>query len=83
MFFNCCKYISDVVGEETRNTSDNSGGNAAVPNTSSNILINFPTTAPNLMQGGYTSLLFGLDQNASSARKLQFDAEANDTTFEV
>jgi hypothetical protein len=35
------------------------------------------------MQGGYTSLLFGLDQNASSARKLQFDAEANDTTFEV
>jgi hypothetical protein len=36
------------------------------------ILINFPTTAPNLMQGGYTNLLLllGLDQNASAARKL-------------
>jgi hypothetical protein len=34
------------------------------------------------MQGGYTSLLLGLDQNASAARKLQFDAGANDTTFE-
>jgi hypothetical protein len=34
------------------------------------------------MQGGYISLLLGLDQNASAARKLQFDAGANDTTFE-
>jgi hypothetical protein len=64
------KYISDVAEEEMRNTGDNSGVNAAVPNDSSNILINFPTTAPNLMQGGYTSLLLGIDQNAIAARKL-------------
>jgi hypothetical protein len=82
MFFNYCKYISDIVGEEVRNTGDNIGDNVVVPNTSSNILINFPTTAPNLMQGGYTSLLLGLDQNASAARKLHFNTGANDTTFE-
>jgi hypothetical protein len=34
------------------------------------------------MQGGYTSLLLCLDQNASAARKLHFDTGANDTTFE-
>jgi hypothetical protein len=80
--FNCFKYISDVAGEKMRNTRDNSGVNVAVPNDYSNILINFPTTAPNLMQGGYTSLLLGIDQNASAAWKLQFDTGANDTTFE-
>jgi hypothetical protein len=34
------------------------------------------------MQGEYISLLLGLDQNASAARKLQSDAGANNTTFE-
>jgi hypothetical protein len=29
-----------------------------------------------------TSLLLGLDQEASTARKLHFDEPANDTTFE-
>jgi hypothetical protein len=81
-FFNCCNYISDIAGEEVRNTGDNIGDNVAVPNTSSNILINFPTTAPNLIRGGYTSLLLYLDQNASAARKLRFNTGANDTTFE-
>jgi hypothetical protein len=65
-----------------RNTRDNSGVNVAVPNDSSNILINFPTIAPNLMQEGYTSLLLGIDQNTSATRKLQFDTGANDTIFE-
>jgi hypothetical protein len=65
-----------------RNTRDNSGVNVAVPNDSSNILINFPTTTPNLMQGGYTSLFLGIDQNASAARKLHFNTGANDTIFE-
>jgi hypothetical protein len=47
----------------------------AIPNSSANNLINFPT----IVQGGYTSLLLGLDQDASAARKLQFDTGANDT----
>jgi hypothetical protein len=45
----------------------------AIPNSSANNLINFPT----IVQGGYTSLLLGLDQDASAARKLQFDTGAN------
>jgi len=45
-------------------------------------LINFPTIVPNLMQGGYTSLLLGLHQDALAARKLQFDIGANNTTSE-
>ena len=81
MFFNRCKHISDV-GEETNNTGNNSGGNLAISNTSSNNLINFPTIVPNLMQGGYTNLLLGLDQHASTSRKLHFDTGANATESE-
>jgi hypothetical protein len=33
----------------------------------------FPTVAAPLMPGGYTSLLLGVDQEASAARKLHFD----------
>jgi peptidase E len=69
--------ISDVVGEETMNIGDNSGGNVALPNISTNNAINFPI----IVQGEYTSLLLGLDQDASAARKLQFDTGANDTTM--
>jgi hypothetical protein len=43
---------------------------------------NFSSTVPSFMQGGYTSLLLGLDQEASAARKLHFDEPGNDTTFE-
>jgi hypothetical protein len=56
-----------------RNTGENSGANMVVPSTSTNMLVNFSSTVPSLMQGGYTSLSFGLDQNASAARKLHFD----------
>jgi hypothetical protein len=34
MSSNSCKYISDVVGEETRNIGDNSDGNVPIPDTS-------------------------------------------------
>ena len=37
---------------------------------------------PSFMQGGYTDLLLGLDQEASTARKLHFDEPTNETTFE-
>jgi hypothetical protein len=47
-----------------RNTRENSSANMIVPNTSTNMLVNFSSTVPSLMQGGYTSLLLGLDQNA-------------------
>jgi hypothetical protein len=60
MSSNSCKYISDVVGEETRNIGDNSGGNVQLPDTFSNNVINFPT----IMEGGYTSILLGLGQDA-------------------
>jgi hypothetical protein len=51
----------------------------AIPNSSTDMLVNFSTNVPNWMQGGYTSLL--LDQDASAARKLHFDEEANDATY--
>jgi hypothetical protein len=43
---------------------------------------NFSNTVPSFLQGGYTSLMLGLDQEASDARKLHFDEPTNDTTFE-
>jgi hypothetical protein len=33
-------------------------------------------------QGGYTSLIFGLHQDASAARRLQFDEVSNPATFD-
>jgi hypothetical protein len=36
---------------------------------------------PSLMDGGYTSLLLGLDQEALAAWKLHFSELANDTRF--
>jgi hypothetical protein len=71
-FFNSCKYIPggnnllrfvSIVGEEMRNTRENSSANMIVSNTSTNMLVNFSSTVPSLMQS-YTSLLLGLDQNA-------------------
>jgi hypothetical protein len=53
----------------------------AIPNSSTDMLVNFSTNVPNWMQGGYTSLLLGIDQDASAARKLHFDEEANDATY--
>jgi hypothetical protein len=54
----------------------------SAPNNSSNMLVNFSSTVPCFMPGEYTSLLLGLDQEASTARKLHFDEPANDTPFE-
>jgi hypothetical protein len=45
------------------------------------MLVNFSSTVPCFMPGEYTSLLLGLDQEASTARKLHFDEPVNDTTF--
>jgi hypothetical protein len=56
--------ICNVLGEEIRNTKDNYGANLVEPSIS--------TDVPNFFQGGYTSLLLGLDQEASVARKLNF-----------
>jgi hypothetical protein len=56
--------ICNVLGEEMRNTKDNYGANLVEPSSS--------TDVPNFFQGGYTSLLLGLDQEASAARKLNF-----------
>jgi hypothetical protein len=50
----------------------------ATPNTFRNMLLNFSSTVPSLVQGGYMSLLLGLDQEASAARKLNFEEPAND-----
>jgi hypothetical protein len=46
------------------------------------MLANFSSTVPYFLPGGYTSLLLGLDQEATTARKLHFDEPDNDTTFE-
>jgi hypothetical protein len=43
---------------------------------------NFSTTVPSFVQRGYASLLLGLDQEASVARKLHFDEQSNDSTFD-
>jgi hypothetical protein len=40
----------------------------------------FPAMVTPLMLGGYTSLLLGVDQEASAARKLHFDEAHNHTT---
>jgi hypothetical protein len=69
----CSFCICPIVGEEMWSTGENSGANMVVPNTSTNTLVNISSTEPSLMQGGYTSLLLGLDQNASAAWKLHFD----------
>ena len=47
-----------------RNTKDNYGANLVEPSIS--------TDVPNFLQGRYTSLLLGLDQETSAARKLNF-----------
>jgi hypothetical protein len=57
------------VGEEPSNTVEN----MAEPNTSTNMFINILSSVPSLLQGGYMSLLLGLDEEASVARKLNFD----------
>jgi hypothetical protein len=49
---------------------------------STNMLVNYSSIMPSFMQGGYTDLLLGLDQEASTARKLHFDEPTNETTFE-
>jgi hypothetical protein len=66
------------VGEEPSNT----GENMAEPNISTNMYTNFLSNVPSFLQGGYTSLLLGIDQEASTARKLNFDEPAHDSTFE-
>jgi hypothetical protein len=42
--------------------------------------VDFQTMDALLMQGGYTSLLLGVDSYASAARELHFDASHNRTT---
>ncbi|PVH34665.1 hypothetical protein PAHAL_7G002500 [Panicum hallii] len=37
------------------------------------VYADFPAMVALLMPGGYTSLLLGVDQEASAARKLHFD----------
>jgi macrodomain Ter protein organizer (MatP/YcbG family) len=54
----------------------------AVLNNSSNMLANCMSNVHEWIQGGYTSHLIGLDQNATAARKLYFNEERNDTTYE-
>jgi hypothetical protein len=53
------QYIGYIVGEEMMNTRDNCAVNLVDPSISTNV--------PNFMDGGYTSLLLGLDQEASAA----------------
>jgi hypothetical protein len=50
--------------------------------TSTNMFVNSSSIAPSFQQGGYTSLLLDLEQEASIERKLSFDEPANDSTFE-
>jgi hypothetical protein len=56
--------------------------NILAPSSSTNMLVNFSSTVPCFMPAEYTSLLLGLNHEASTARKLHFDEPANDTTFE-
>jgi hypothetical protein len=37
---------------------------------------------PSFLQGGYTSLLLGIDHEALAARKLNFNEPAHNSTFE-
>jgi hypothetical protein len=53
------QYIGYIVGEEMMNTRDNCAVNLVDPSISTNV--------PSLMDGGYTSLLLGLDQEALAA----------------
>jgi hypothetical protein len=66
LFFNSILFfiIGNILGEEMRNTKDNYGANLVEPSIS--------TDVPNFLQGRYTSLLLGLDQETSAARKLNF-----------
>jgi hypothetical protein len=68
------QYIGYIVGEEMINTRDNCAVNLVDPSISTNV--------PNFMDGGYTSLLLGLDQETSAAWKLHFSELANDTRFD-
>jgi hypothetical protein len=50
------------------------GANMTVHNVVTNdVYADFPAMVALLMPGGYTSLLLGVDQEASAARKLHFD----------
>jgi hypothetical protein len=53
----------------------------SAPNSSTIMLANFSSTVLCFLPGGYTSLLLGLDQEATTAQKLYFDEPDNDTTF--
>jgi hypothetical protein len=66
------------VGEGPSNT----GENMAEPNTCTNMYTNFSSTVPIFLQGGYTSLLLGIDHEALAARKLNFNEPAHNSTFE-
>jgi hypothetical protein len=43
---------------------------------------NFSSIVPSFVQGGHTSLLLGPDQEASVSRKLYFNEQSNDSTFD-
>jgi hypothetical protein len=67
------KRARNVVEKKTKkkNKSSQERGNTcenmSAPNNSSNMLVNFSSTVPCFMPGEYTSLLLGLDQEASTA----------------
>ena len=56
--------------------------NIAPPGYLTNAYSEFPTMVAHPTQGGYTSLILGLHQDASAARKLQFDEVSNPATLE-
>jgi hypothetical protein len=49
------------------------GGSIAIPNLVANMYGESSTVVGPPIQGGYTSLLLGLHQDVSAARKLDFD----------
>jgi hypothetical protein len=54
--------------------SQSNNANMGIPNAfTNNMYVDFSSMAAPLMQGGYTKLLLGVDQDASAARKLNFD----------
>jgi hypothetical protein len=57
------------------------GGNIEIPNLVANMYGESSTVVAPPIQGGYTSLLFGLHQDVSAARKLDFDESSNPPTF--
>jgi hypothetical protein len=57
------------------------GGSIAIPNLVANMYGESSTVVAPLIQGGYTSLLLGLYQVVSAARKLDFDESSNPPIF--